>query len=53
MLVKLPTGDISESLFDLKRYLKEYKFIEYGHKKIDMKIRGKIATDKAPKNGNQ
>ena len=53
VLVKLPTGDISESLFDLKRYLKEYKFIEYGHKKIDMKIRGKIATDKAPKNGNQ
>lgn len=49
VLVKLPTGDISESLFDLKRYLKEYKFIEYGHKKIDMKIRGKIATDKAPR----
>jgi len=49
--ILLPENNISESLSLLDTYIKETKLIEKGHKKIDLRVEGKITTDRISGNG--
>ena len=39
-------GDINDALLELDQHLKDYNLIEKGHKKIDLRIKGEISTDR-------
>ncbi len=49
--ILLPEDNISESLSLLDSYIKKNKLIEKGHKKIDLRVAGKITTDRVSGNG--
>jgi len=49
--ILLPEDNISDSLSLLESYIKKNKLIEKGHKKIDLRIAGKITTDRVRENG--
>ena len=49
--ILLPENNISDSLSLLDTYIKETKLIEKGHKKIDLRVEGKITTDRISGNG--
>ena len=36
----------AEDLLELDQHLKDYNLIEKGHKKIDLRIKGEISTDR-------
>ena len=46
VLIKLPMGDVNDALLELDQHLKDYNLIEKGHKKIDLRIKGEISTDR-------
>ena len=46
VLIKLPMGDINDALLELDQHLKDYNLIEKGHKKIDLRVKGEISTDR-------
>ncbi len=46
ILIKLPMGDINDALLELDQHLKDYNLIEKGHKKIDLRVKGEISTDR-------
>ena len=50
VLIKLPMGDVSDALLELDQHLKDYNLIEKGHKKIDLRVKGEISTDRIFKN---
>ena len=43
-------GDVSDALLELDQHLKDYNLIEKGHKKIDLRVKGEISTDRIFKN---
>jgi cell division protein FtsQ len=49
--IMLPEDNIIDSLSLLETYIKENKLIEKGHKKIDLRVDGKITTDRVNSNG--
>jgi len=49
--ILLPENNITESLSLLDSYIKKNKLIEKGHKKIDLRVEGKITTDRVSGNG--
>ena len=49
--ITLPEDNIIDSLSLLETYIKENKLIEKGHKKIDLRVDGKITTDRVNSNG--
>ena len=49
--ILLPENNITESLSLLDSYIKKNKLIEKGHKKIDLRVEGKITTDRISGNG--
>ena len=49
--VLLPEDNIVDSLSLLETYIKDNKLIEKGHKKIDLRVDGKITTDRVSPNG--
>ena len=49
--VLLPEDNIIDSLSLLETYIKDNKLIEKGHKKIDLRIDGRITTDRVSPNG--
>ena len=49
--ILLPENNITESLSLLDSYIKKNKLIEKGHKKIDLRVEGKITTDRVNGNG--
>ena len=49
--IMLPEDNIIDSLSLLETYIKENKLIEKGHKKIDLRLDGKITTDRVNSNG--
>ena len=49
--VLLPEDNIIDSLSLLETYIKDNKLIEKGHKKIDLRVDGKITTDRVSPNG--
>lgn len=49
--ILLPENNITESLSLLDTYIKKNKLIEKGHKKIDLRVEGKITTDRVSGNG--
>ena len=46
VLIKLPMGDVNDAITDLDQHLKDYNLIEKGHKKIDLRVKGEISTDR-------
>ena len=49
--ILLPENNVSESLSLLDSYIKKNKLIEKGHKKIDLRVAGKITMDRVSGNG--
>ena len=49
--ILLPENNILESLDLLDSYIKENRLIEKGHKKIDLRLDGKITTDRIRSDG--
>ena len=49
--VLLPENNILESLNLLDSYIKKNRLIEKGHKKIDLRVDGKITTDRIRSDG--
>lgn len=49
--ILLPENNISESLNLLDSYIKKNRLIEKGHKKIDLRVDGKITTDRIRSDG--
>lgn len=49
--ILLPENNITESLTLLESYIKKNKLIEKGYKKIDLRVEGKIITDRVSGNG--
>ena len=39
-------GNTYDVLLELDQHLKDYNLIEKGHKKIDLRIKGEISTDR-------
>ena len=48
--ILLPQDKINDSLSILQSYIKNNRLIEKGHKKIDLRVDGKITTDRVIKN---
>ena len=46
----LPQNNLIDSLSILQTYIKENRLIEKGHKKIDLRVDGKITTDRVNSN---
>ena len=44
--IQLPMGNTNDVLLELDQHLKDYNLIEKGHKKIDLRIKGEISTDR-------
>ena len=44
--IQLPMGNTYDVLLELDQHLKDYNLIEKGHKKIDLRIKGEISTDR-------
>lgn len=49
--ILLPENNISESLNLLDSYIKKNRLIEKGHRKIDLRVDGKITTDRIRSDG--
>ena len=39
-------GDIIDAITELNQHLKDYNLIEKGHKRIDLRVKGEISTDR-------
>ena len=48
--ILLPQDKVNDSLSILQSYIKNNRLIEKGHKKIDLRVDGKITTDRVMKN---
>ena len=48
--ILLPQDNVIDSLSILETYIKENRLIEKGHKKIDLRVSGKITTDRVNSN---
>jgi cell division septal protein FtsQ len=48
--IMLPQDNVIDSLSILETYIKENRLIEKGHKKIDLRVSGKITTDRVNSN---
>ena len=48
--IMLPQNNLNDSLSILQTYIKENRLIEKGHKKIDLRVDGKITTDRVNSN---
>ena len=48
--ILLPQNKVNDSLSILQSYIKNNRLIEKGHKKIDLRVDGKITTDRVMKN---
>ena len=48
--IMLPQDNVIDSLSVLETYIKENRLIEKGHKKIDLRVNGKITTDRINSN---
>ena len=48
--IMLPQNNLIDSLSILQTYIKENRLIEKGHKKIDLRVDGKITTDRVNSN---
>lgn len=48
--ILLPMGDVIDAITELNQHLKDYNLIEKGHKKIDLRVKGEISTDRIFKN---
>ena len=48
--IMLPQNNLIDSLSILQTYIKENRLIEKGHKKIDLRVDGKITTDRVESN---